>query len=98
MPPISNHPFAKKGKGNLPEPIYLCTPHTNYIDRRNTPPPFLQLNRLLPSISPLSFSPSSQLSKKTSARTLHSAPESIMQEFMNDMGTHSREGSEQSSN
>lgn len=39
MPPISNHPFAKKGKGNLPEPIYLCTPHTNYIDRRNTPPP-----------------------------------------------------------
>lgn len=38
MPPISNHPFAKKGKGNLPEPIYLCTPHTNYIDRRNTPP------------------------------------------------------------
>lgn len=39
MPPISNHPFAKKGKGNLPEPIYLCTPHTNYIGRRNTPPP-----------------------------------------------------------
>lgn len=38
MPPISNHPFAKKGKGNLPEPIYLCTPHTNYIDRRNTLP------------------------------------------------------------